>query len=82
VNKRIWAKARSGPGLIYILAGMLTWPLATMVLYWGDRFTSAISSLGQTGTATAISVWAACGYSFLISMLIMAAGWVQSARSS
>ncbi|MCB8880655.1 hypothetical protein ACELLULO517_10460 [Acidisoma cellulosilytica] len=76
MSRSIWAQMRGGPGKIYILAGVLTWPLASLVIYWGDRFTSSISSLGQPETS--ISLWAAGGYSLLISALILVAGWLQS----
>ena len=71
-------KARGGPGTIYLLAGLLTWPVVTAVIYWGDRFTSDMSSLGQPGPS--ISLLAAGGYSLLVSALIMIAGWAQASR--
>jgi hypothetical protein len=76
VSRSLWDKARRGPGMLYILAGVLTWPLTTLVIYWGDRFTSNLPGLGQPETA--ISLWAASGYALLISVLILIAGWAQS----
>lgn len=80
MNKTLRDKARGGPGRIYLLAGILTWPVVTAVIYWGDRFTSDISSFGQPGAS--INLWAAGGYSLLVSILILVAGWVQSSTKS
>ncbi len=75
-----WAKARRGAAAVYILAGLLTWPVVTLVIYWGDRFTSTLPGLGQIGTP--ISFRAAGGYSLLVSALILVAGWLQSGSRS
>jgi len=80
VGQSIWAKARGSTVALYFLAGIMTWPVVTAVIYWGDRLTSNLTSLGPAETG--ISFWAAGGYSLLLSALIMVAGWLQSARKS
>jgi hypothetical protein len=80
LSNSIWARMRGGPGLAYGLAGLITWPLATLVIYWGDRFTGAMPGLDQA--TASISLRASASFALLISALILVAGWVQSTRKS
>lgn len=61
---------------IYLIAGVLTWVLVTLMLYWGDRFTISVGNSAPTGSF--IGFWAAGGYALLVSAIILVAGWLQS----
>lgn len=76
----IWTRLRGNTLGLYLLAGVLTWPAVTLVLYWGDRLTNALPGLGSTGPA--IGFWAAGGYALIVSVVILVAGWVQSTLRS
>ena len=64
----------------YLLAGVITWPVVTAVIYWADRLATNVSGLGQAGAA--IGFWAASGCALLVSALIVIAGWLQSSHAS
>jgi hypothetical protein len=75
----MWANLRGSPAAVYIAVGVVTWPVVTAVIYWADRLAN-LSGLGEAGPS--IGFWAACGGAFLISALIVIAGWLQSSHRS
>jgi len=80
VGQSIWAKARSNAAALYILAGIITWPVVTAVIYWGDRLATSPPGLAQGEEG--IGFWAAGGFALVVSLLIMIAGWLQSGHKS
>lgn len=84
MSQSIWARTRSSSTALYILAGVLTWPVVTLLIYWGDRFANGMTG-GMNGPGApqaGISFWAAGGYSLVLSLLILIAGWLQSSHRS
>ncbi len=77
----MWAKLRGSPAAVYILAGVVTWPVVTAIIYWMDRLLTALpGGLGQGGAA--IGFWTASGCALVVSALIVVAGWLQSSHTS
>lgn len=76
----MWAKLRGSATALYVLAGVLTWPVVTAVIYWGDRLTTNLPGLGEQEPT--ISLWAAGACAFVVSALIIIAGWLQSSHQS
>ena len=76
MNKTVRTEGRRRTLFLYLVAGVLTWPVVTLMLYWGDRFTNAMPGVAEGSDA--IGFWAAGGYALLVSVLILLAGWLQS----
>ena len=76
----MWVKLRRSAIAAYVLAGVITWPVATAAIYWADRLATGQPGLGQAGPA--IGFWPASGCAFIVSALIVIVGWLQSSHTS
>lgn len=76
----MWARLHGNPAAAYPLAGIITWPLVTAVIYGVGRLTTALPGLGLGGAT--IGFWTASGCALFVSALIVAAGWLQSSHTS
>jgi hypothetical protein len=76
----MWARLRRSAVAAYVLAGIISWPVVTAVIYWADRLTAGEPGSGQAGAG--IGLWPACGCALVVSALIVIAGWLQSSHPS
>jgi hypothetical protein len=73
-------KLPRGAARAYILAGIVTWPVATAVIWGVGRLMVDLPGLGQAGDG--IGFWPASGCALVVSLLIVIAGWLQSSHPS
>ena len=64
------------PRLIYVIAAVVLWPVVTLAIYYAARFDAKYLSLGTAGPP--IGFWWAGFWSLLMSLAILASGWLQS----
>jgi hypothetical protein len=71
-------KEGRGTHLLYLLAGLLSWPVIAAAIYWADRFSNALSTTGPAQSG--IGFWAATAWALPIAALIILSGWLQRSR--
>jgi hypothetical protein len=53
----MWVRLRRSAVAAYVLAGIISWPVVTAVIYWADRLTAGEPGSGQAGAG--IGLWPA-----------------------
>lgn len=78
--------AARGTHLIYLAAGLVSWPIAAVAIYWGLRFANSLASVapgspaGGSPPPGGIGFGAALLYALPVAALILFSGWVQRSR--
>lgn len=64
--------------LIYLAAGLITWPIAAAALYWGVPLANCIATIGPPQPG--IGAWTAILYALPLAVIIIVTGWLQRSR--